>query len=122
MNPVLINGDLWDVLVVRSDDPGLVDRTGFPKLATTDPVTRTIRISETIDPPLLDRVVLHEIAHAITVSHGLLVDLGHIVSGTSVHDVGEWSAKLMENHSIEAAILASKTLGRPLCTMGYCII
>jgi hypothetical protein len=122
MLPVLVNGELWKVQTVSPNDPLLIDRTGELKAATTDPVTHTIRISSDIKPPLLDKVVLHEVAHAITVSHGLLSPLrAGIPDSTWIH-AEEWSARLMEKHAIEAAILASQILGRPLCIGGYCIM
>lgn len=103
-------------------NPLLIDRTGEFKYATTDPLTRTIRISSDVEPPLLDKVVLHEIAHAITISHGLLGPLRDSIPDSMWVHVEEWSASLMERHAIEAAILASQALGRPLCIGGYCIM
>lgn len=122
MLPVLVNGELWKVETVSPDNPLLIDRTGDYKLATTDPLTRSIRISSDVTPPLLDKVLLHEIAHAITVSHGLLAPLRNSIPDNMWIHVEEWSASLMERHAIEAAILASQALGRPLCINGYCIM
>lgn len=122
MLPVLVNGELWKVELVSPDNPLLIDRTGEFKLATTDPVTRSIRISRDVEPPLLDKVVLHEIAHAIIISHGLLGPLRNSIPDNMWVHVEEWSASLMERHAIEAAILASQALGRPLCIGGYCIM
>ena len=122
MLPVLIDGDLWRIERVSPGNPLLIDRTGDFKPATTDPLTRTIRISSDVEPPLLDKVVLHEIAHAITISHGLLGPLRDSIPDSMWVHVEEWSASLMERHAIEAAILASQALGRPLCIGGYCIM
>jgi len=121
MKPVLINGELWNVEVVSPAHPLLVDRTGERKLATTDPSSRSIRISSEVRPPLLDRVVLHEVAHAITVSHGLLPPLRDSIPEDMWVLVEEWNASFAERHAIEAAILASEALGRPVCSFGYCI-
>jgi len=122
MLPVLINGDLWTVERVSPDNPLLIDRTGNYKHGTTDPLTKSIRISSELESPLLDKVVLHEIAHAITISHGLLGPLRNSIPDDMWIHVEEWSASLMERHAIEAAILASQALGRPLCIGGYCIM
>ncbi len=122
MKPVLVNGQLWRFAVVPGDSPLLVDRTGELKVAVTDPRTRFIYISRELKPPLLDKVVLHEVAHAITVSHGLLGPLRNSISDDMWIHVEEWSASLMERHAIEAAILASQALDRPLCIGGYCIM
>lgn len=122
MLPVLVNGELWTVEQISPADPLLIDRTGTRTIATTDPLTRSIRISSDVTPPLLDKVLLHEIAHAITVSHGLLAPLRNSIPDSMWIHVEEWSASLMERHAIEAAILASQALGRPLCINEYCIM
>lgn len=115
-----IDKDIWRVVSVEPGDPSLVDRTGVHRLATTDPDTRTISISSFVKPPLLDRVIVHEIAHAITVSHGLLMILRIGVPESLWIFVEEWAAQLVENHGIEAADIASELMGRPVCTGGYC--
>lgn len=120
MRPFAVNGDLWRVVGVRPGDPRLTDRTGVERLATADPSTRTICISSDVVPPLLDRVILHEVAHAITMSHGLLDSLHDVVPQETWVPVEEWAAQLVENHGIEAAVLASESLGRPVCVRGYC--
>lgn len=121
MNPVLINGELWNIERVSPGSPFLVDRTGNQRLATTDPLDRKIYISSDLKSPLLDKVMLHEVAHAITVSYGLLPPLRNSIPDAMWIPVEEWSASLVERHGIEAAILASKALGRPICILGYCM-
>ena len=120
MRPITINGELWGAIRVKAGDPRLIDRTGIPRLATTDPRSMTICILDSLKPPLLDRVVLHEVAHAITVSWGLLTRLRAAIPPESWVDVEEWSARLMEAHAIEAVRAASEALGRPVCIMGVC--
>lgn len=120
MRPFVVNGQAWRVVRVSPGDPRLIDRTGIPRLATTDPQAMTICISEAVVPPLLDKVMVHEAAHAVTVSYGLLPILhAAIPEGSRVH-VEEWAARLVEEHGIEAAELASESLGRPVCVRGYC--
>lgn len=120
MKPVVINGEAWIVRRVSPGDPLLIDRTGKRKLATTDQNLRLISLSKDVVPPLLDQVLLHEIAHAITVSHGLLIPLRATIPPELWYLVEEWSAGLVENYGIEAAVLASEALGRPLCVRGFC--
>lgn len=122
MKPVVVGNDVWQVNRVSPDNPLLIDRTGTRRIATTDPLTKSINVSTDVVPPLLDMVMLHEIAHAITVSHGLLAPLRNSIPDDMWIHVEEWSASLMERHAIEAAILASQALGRPLCIGGYCIM
>ena len=71
MKPLVIRGHVWRVVRVSPGDPFLIDRTGVPRLATTDPSTRTIRISSAVMPPLFDRVFLHEAAHAMMEEAGV---------------------------------------------------
>lgn len=107
-------------MTVEPGDARLIDRTGYEKLATTDPSTRTIHLSSALRPPLLDRVVLHEVAHAITITHSLLGRLRDSMPPYSWVPAEEWSASLVENHSIEALDAATSILGRPVCVRGLC--
>lgn len=120
MEHVIINGDIWRVARVSAGDPFLVDRTGNERLATTDSSSMTIYVSKAVKPPLLDKVILHEVSHAITVSYGLLEPLRAKLPPYLWVDVEEWAAQLVENHAIEASKIASGLLGRPICIGGYC--
>lgn len=102
-------------------DPVLVDRTGELRIATTDPESMTINIANNVQPPLLDMVMLHEMTHAVTVSHGLLRLLRQKVPENLWVLVEEWSAELVEKHGMEVALAASRSLGRPLCIHGTCL-
>lgn len=120
MEPIIINGDVWRVARVPAGDPRLIDRTCNYRLATTDSSTMTICISDQVRPPLLDKVILHEIAHAITVSYGMLDSLRAFLPPYLWVEVEEWAAQLVENHALEASRAASESLGRPLCIGGIC--
>lgn len=120
MGPFIVNGELWGVARVPAGDPRLVDRTGTKRLATTDPSARTVYLLDTLEPPMLDRVLLHEIAHAVTVSWNTLPRLRSDVLNRDLTGVEEWAAQLVENHSIEALEAARTALGRPVCVRGQC--
>lgn len=120
MRPFTVNGDLWRVVRVSPGDPLLVDRTGTPRVATADPGDHVIRVSSKVLPPLLDRVVLHEVAHAVTMSHGLLGSIHEAVPEVLWVPVEEWAVQLVENYGMEAVALASEVLGRPVCVRGLC--
>ncbi len=109
-----IGGEVWHIMTVPAGDPRLIDRTGTATIATTDHATRTICIMDSVRPPLLDRVLLHEMAHAVAMSRGLLP--------APVDRVGveEWAAGMVESHGIEMVGLASEVLGRPVCVEGWC--
>ena len=121
MRPVAINGELWRVVRVPAGDPRLIDRTGVPRVATTSPSSREIAVLDSLVPPLLDRVVLHEVAHAITVSWALLPELRSAALRDDLTRLEEWSARLVENHAMEAVNAASEALGRKVCVRGVCM-
>lgn len=90
------------------------------RLAVTDPSERAVYVNAKLVPPLLDKVMLHEVAHAITVSWSLLPDVrSHTLRG-DITGVEEWAAQLVENHAMEAVKAASEALGRPICVRGLC--
>lgn len=120
MRPFAVNGDAWRVVRVAPGDPRLIDREGKRTVGTADPSTRTVHLSDRLQPPELDRVLLHEVAHAITMSWGLLPALGETVASGDRIGAEEWAAQLVENHGIEAAAIASEVLGRPVCVRGFC--
>lgn len=120
MRPFAVNGDAWRVVRVAPGDPRLIDREGKRTVGTADPETRTVHLSDRLQPPELDRVLLHEVAHAITMSWGLLPALGETVANGDRIGAEEWAAQLVENHGIEAAAMASEVLGRPVCVRGFC--
>lgn len=120
MYPFVINGDVWRVARVPAGDPSLIDRTDTPRLAVTDARDRTVYVRNDLTPPLLDRVVLHEVAHAITVSWGLLPEVRSGTLRGDIVGVEEWSAQLVENHAMEAVQAARRALGRPICVRGLC--
>lgn len=120
MRPFVVNGQAWRVIRVPAGDPRLIDRTDTPRLAVTDPTNMTVYLNERLVPPLLDKVMLHEVTHAITVSWGLLPDVRSGVLRGDIIDVEEWAAQLVENHGMEAVNAASEALGRPICVRGLC--
>ena len=64
--------------------------------------------------------MLHEVAHAVTVSWGLLPLLYSDAARQGMTGVEEWSAQLVEKHAMEAVQAASTALGRPVCVSGLC--
>ena len=120
MHPFSIGGELWSVVLVPPGDPALVDWTGSPRIATADRSSKIIRVSSNVLPPLLDRVVLHEVAHAVASSHGFLDHLPHFVQKDVAMGIDEMVAQLVESYSVEAVAMASTVLGRPVCVHGIC--
>ena len=112
---------MWRVVRVSPGDPFLVDRTGSRRIATADVSTKTIRISDDVMPPLLDKVLLHEVAHAAIdgspaadILQGVPDDLQRILAE-------ELLAWFMETHAVEVIDATSSLLGRRVCVDGLCI-
>lgn len=120
MYPFVINGDVWRVIRVPAGDPSLIDRTDTPRLAVTDASDRTVYVRDDLVPPLLDRVMLHEVTHAVTVSWGLLPQVRSDTLRGDIIGVEEWAAQLVENHAMEAVQATRRALGRPICVRGLC--
>lgn len=120
MRPFVINGELWGVARIPAGDPRLIDRTDTQRLAVTDAHDRMVYVRDDLVPPLLDRVMLHEVAHAITVSWGLLPKVRSDALRGDLVGVEEWAAQLVENHAMEAVQAARRALGRPICVRGLC--
>lgn len=120
MVPFKTNGDYWRVIRVSPGDPRLIDRTGKERLATTDPVSKTISVSEAVKPPLLDQVMLHEVSHAVGISSGATARLRGIIPSDYWIGVEEWAANMTELYAIESIGITSRILGRPVCIRGFC--
>lgn len=121
MGPVVIGGNVWRVVRVSPGDPFLVDRTGSRRIATADISSKTIRISEDIMPPLLDKVLLHEVAHAAIDGSPVADILRGLPDNLQSILAEELLAWFMETHAIEVIDAASSLLGRKVCVDGLCI-
>ena len=72
MRPFVLNGDVWRPVPVDSDDPRPIDRTGTFRLATTDPSTMCVYLSNGLRGLGLEVVSTHEVGHCAMYSYGLL--------------------------------------------------
>lgn len=70
-----MNGDIWKIVTVHSSSRFLVDRTGNVRVATTDPTTLTVYISDLLSGDFLDRVIIHELGHCALFSFDLISDI-----------------------------------------------
>lgn len=107
-----LNGDIWDVRYARWNSEALVDRTGELRLATTDPDTRIIRISDKVNGTLLARVLIHEIGHAIMVSYDLIPELHRMVKPEYWIEAEEWVCNFIADYGMTVYDRASKILGK----------
>lgn len=70
-----MNGYLWKVISVPANSSYLVDRQGVLTVATTDPNTLCIYLSEELHGNFKKRVIAHEMGHACCFSFHLLDEI-----------------------------------------------
>lgn len=110
-----MNGILWDVERVRNDDPRLVDRTGHHKLATTDPSTLEVCISEGATGPLFIKVLVHEVGHCSMISYGLLPSIRRFVRDDLWWEAEEWLCNYLADYGRDIMRAVSEVLGHDVC-------
>ena len=74
-----MNGYLWRVYFVDPNSDLLVDRTGTLTLATTDPTTYCIYLSDQLVGRKLHTVLIHELGHCTMISFHLLDEIHRMV-------------------------------------------
>lgn len=111
MRPFVLNGDVWRPVPVDSDDPRLIDRTGISRLATTDPSTMCVYLSNGLRGLDLEVVLTHEVGHCAMYSYGLLDSLHAIIPEDTWVDVEEWVCNYLANRGCEIIHAANTALG-----------
>lgn len=98
MNRFVLNGRSWYVNFVDPHDPVLVDRTGRLTVATTDPNTNCIYISNVIHGEFFYHVLIHEIGHCALVSFDLLDDIHRFVYPEYWIEAEEWVCNFIADY------------------------
>lgn len=93
-----MNGDLWRVQFVPSQDDVLIDRTGKHTLAVSDYSTMTISIANNLYGELLNRVFIHELGHCVMFSYGLLPELHRMVKKRYWVDAEEFICNILADY------------------------
>lgn len=106
-----MNGYLWRVEFVSPDSDLLVDRTGTLTVATTDPTTHRIYLSNTLEGEFLIRVLVHELGHSVMVSYSLLDDIHRMVYPNHWIEAEEWVCNFIANYGWQIFITAYSILG-----------
>lgn len=106
-----MNGYSWKAIFVRPNDPMLVDRTGSLKVATTDPTTLTIYISNRIQGDFLVRVLIHELGHCAIFSFGLLQDIHRMCYPDMWVEAEEWICNFIADYGMSIYEAAYNILG-----------
>ena len=111
MDGFTMNGYSWRVCFVDSDDPMLVDRTGELTVATTDPETLRVYISNSLDGSFLTRVLVHELGHCAMFSFGLLDDIHRMVHPRYWIEAEEWVCNFIADYGMKIFSVAYSILG-----------
>lgn len=98
MDDFVMNGYRWRIRKVPSFSDFLVDRTGELTVATTDPSTLEIYISDKLTGEFKSRVVVHELAHAVMFSYYLVDDLHSVVSPEHWFEAEEMLCNLIADY------------------------
>lgn len=111
MGHFFINGYLWKVAFVDPDDPMLVDRTGTRTVATTDPTTNFVYLSNDLVGDFLIRVLIHEIGHCALFSFDLLGDIHRMVKPEYWIEAEEWICNFIADYGMDVFRSVSTVLG-----------
>lgn len=98
MDPFVMNGIFWKVKRVGPSSKTLIDRTGKSCVATTDPYTRTIYLSEELEGEFLKTVLLHELGHCAMFSYGLLDDVRRFSKPEDYIYAEEWICNFVADY------------------------
>lgn len=105
-----LNGVFWRVKVVPSTSKMLIDRTNNKTVATTDPRTHCIYLSDELSGKFRETVLLHEIGHAVMISFGLLQDLHSFVPIENWIYAEEWICNFLADYAKRAMTIAKDTI------------
>lgn len=100
MHSFIINGDFWRVEMVDPFSTELVDRTGNLRLATTDPETMTVYLSDRLSGSLLNTVLIHEMAHCVMISCDLLDELHRFAKPEFWVEAEEWICNFIADYGM----------------------
>lgn len=111
MDGFYMNGLYWNVKEVPANSSALFDRTGRLTVATTDPITRSIYISEDIYGSFKTRVMIHELGHCAMVSFGLIDDIHYNLPPDQWIEAEEWVCNFIADYGFDIFMSAQNILG-----------
>lgn len=111
MNRFSMNGHFWNVKFVDANSPKLMDRTGIQTVATTDPNTNLIYISNQLYGDFLMRVLLHELGHCAMFSFNLIEEIHNMVYPEYWIEAEEWVCNFIADYGFKIFSSAFDILG-----------
>lgn len=106
-----MNGDLWHVRFTSPQNPVLVDRTHTLTVAVTDPETMTIYLADNLYGGFLQKVLIHELSHAVMYSYDLVSEIHRMCKKKYWIPMEEFCANLIANYGSEVFGIAYSVLG-----------
>lgn len=111
MDRFFLNGYLWKIVFVEPNDSMLVDRTGTLTVATTDPSTYTVYLSNRLHGDFLLAVLIHELGHCAIISFDLTDDIHRAVKPEYWVEAEEWVCNFIADYGAKIFKIAFKQLG-----------
>ena len=100
MKSFRLNNDIWKVKFVSPHSDFLVDRTNRLTIGTTDPVTMSVYISDSLSYEMLRKVLIHEIGHCALISFNLLPILHKVVKPDYWISAEEWLCNFISDYGM----------------------
>lgn len=112
----VMNGYFWRVSFVAMNSSYLIDRTGSRRVATTDPDTLCIYLSDELKGAnsFLRTVLVHELGHAAMFSYGLLPAIHSFVKPDQWIEAEEWVCNFIADYGDGIFNIANSILSPPL--------
>lgn len=112
MNVFYINDDPWHVEYVKPYSPELVDRSDRLTVATTDPSSLTVYISEGLSDEYKTEVLLHELGHCFIFSYDLTDNIRRFVYPEYWIEAEEWICNFVAKYGYAIFQSAYSILGK----------
>ena len=108
-----MNGYFWEVKTVSSTSGVLIDRTNTKRVATTDPKTHKVYLSEDllIDSSFLYRVLVHELSHCVIFSYNLFEEIHKMVYPEYWIEAEEFLCNFVADYGLTVFNIAKSYLG-----------
>lgn len=107
----VMNGYVWQVIIVPAWSACLIDRNGIRTVATTDPNTLCVYLSSDLRGAFKRRVVAHEMGHACCFSYHLLDEIHDCCYPERWVDMEEWICNFVADYGEQIFDITYKIVG-----------
>lgn len=106
-----MNGYVWRIKIVNPKDHKLVDRTRNLRVATTDPNTFCVYLSEDLKGDFLFQVLVHELAHCTMISFDMINEIHRMVYPEYWIEAEEWICNFIADYGMQMFKIAYSVVG-----------